>query len=75
MEFKTVYPQLCDNEDGCLAVAEYEFTDIEYGDSVEIEGTVDKIERKTVRTKVLGYACIECFEDVKKQLSKEKKDG
>lgn len=74
MEFKTVYPQLCDNEDGCLAVAEYLFTDVEKKGNGKVE---------TIK---LGYACIECFEEVKQQLydgmtsfghliKKEKKDG
>ena len=67
MEINKLYPSLC-KHDSCLAVADYEFTDIEDGDSVEIEGTVDKIERKTVRTRVLGHACFNHVEEVSKML-------
>ena len=63
MKFKTIYPQLCENNDGCLAVAEYLFTDVEKKGNGKVE---------TIK---LGYSCVECFDEVKKQLSKEKKDG
>ena len=62
MKFRTVYPKLCDNEDICLAVAEYLFTD------------VDKKENGKVETIKLGYSCLECFHEVKEQLSKEQKN-
>ena len=50
MEFKTVYPKLCDNEDICVAVAEYLFTDVEKKGNGKVE---------TIK---LGYSCIECFD-------------
>tara|TARA_R110002020_G_scaffold329800_1_gene545551 strand:+ start:1380 stop:1571 length:192 start_codon:yes stop_codon:yes gene_type:complete len=63
MKFRTVYPQLCENEAICTAVAEYLFTDVEKKGNGKVE---------TIK---LGYSCIACFDEVKEQLSKEKKDG
>ena len=62
-----LYPALC-KHDSCLAIADYEFTDIENEESVEIEGIVDTIERKILRTKVLGHACFNHVEEVNKML-------
>jgi hypothetical protein len=67
IKVEKLIPYLC-KHGSCLAKADYEFTDIEDGDSVEIEGIVDKIERKTVRTRVLGHACFNHVEEVNKML-------
>ena len=58
-----LYPNLC-KHGSCLAVADYEFTDIE---TIKTEQE-DGLEKEEVKTVTLGHACVNHVEEVNKML-------
>ena len=64
MESRSIYPHLC-KESGCLAVADFEFTDAK----MEVKVIDERGASATsVETIVIGHACELHFEEVKQML-------
>ena len=64
MESRSIYPHLC-KEGGCLAVADFEFTDAK----MEVKITDENGASATsVETIVIGHACELHFEEVQQML-------
>ena len=64
MESRTIYPYLC-KEGGCLAVADFEFTDAK----MEVKVIDERVASATsVETIVIGHACELHFEEVQEML-------
>ena len=64
MKSRSIFPFLC-KEGGCLAVAEFEFTDAKMEVKVIDE---DGASATSVETIVIGHACEDHFEEVQKML-------
>ena len=64
MESRSIYPHLC-KEGGCLAVADFEFTDAKTKVSITDENGASAT---SVETIVIGHACELHFEEVQQML-------
>ena len=64
MESRSIYPHLC-KEGGCLAVADFEFTDAKTKVSITDENGASAT---SVETIIIGHACENHFEEVQEML-------
>ena len=64
MESRSIYPHLC-KEGGCLAVADFEFTDAKTEVSITDENGASATSIETI---VIGHACELHFQEVKQML-------